>query len=54
MIRLLDISSQHPWLEAVLLKAGIGHITTLEYLEVEAEDPRITTILPGDFAKKFL
>lgn len=50
----LIIGSQSPWLEAIALEEGAKRITTLEYVPIESQHPQIETIVPKDFASKFL
>lgn len=51
---MLVLGTQMPWLESILLHAGVGHITTLDYVEIECEHPNITTVMPRDFARSYL
>ena len=46
----LVIGSTLPWIEALLLKLGAGHITTLEYDPYESKHSKLTTITPTEFA----
>ncbi len=41
-------------METTLLKVGVGHITTLDYVQINSEHPQISTITPGPFAKAYL
>ncbi|TRY73027.1 hypothetical protein TCAL_01895 [Tigriopus californicus] len=50
----LIVGSQFPWLEVIALEAGAKRITTLEYVPIESRHPQIKTIVPKDFALKFL
>ena len=45
---------QNPWLEAVILEAGAASVTTLEYVELDVDHPKIQSILPKVFREKFL
>ena len=42
--RLLVIGSAWPWIESLLLAEGAAHVTTLDYLPIEADHPRVTTL----------
>ena len=47
----LVIGSTLPWVEVILLAEGVGHITTLDYVPIECEHPKITTMTPSEMAK---
>ena len=50
----LVIGSQRPWLEAIIMKAGAKHITTLDYVPIKCDVPMITTVTPDTFGEMFL
>eukprot|EP00095_Tigriopus_kingsejongensis_P012166 maker-scaffold345_size201316-snap-gene-1.21 protein:Tk12166 transcript:maker-scaffold345_size201316-snap-gene-1.21-mRNA-1 annotation:"hypothetical protein GUITHDRAFT_82324" len=50
----LIIGSRAPWLEAIFLFAGVGHITTLEYAKIYSKHPKITAMVPPDFSQMYL
>jgi len=52
--RCLVIGSETPWVEAVLLAAGADSVVTLEYGKIKSTHPKVTTMLPSEFAKGFL
>ena len=52
--RALVIGSINPWVEASLLEAGAGHITTLEYQKFRSYHPNITVVQPDAFTKDYL
>ena len=45
----LVIGSQSPWIEAILLELGAGHVTTLEYEEIDVGHPDLTVLTPAQF-----
>jgi hypothetical protein len=52
--RILVIGSETPWLEAYLLNAGVGRITTLEYATITTDHPLIKSITPNEFNELYL
>lgn len=46
--------SQGPWAEAALLALGASHILTVEYMQIETDHPRLSTLQPSSIAKKYL
>ncbi len=50
----LVLGSETPWLEALLLEAGVSNITTLDYVPITSKHPRISTLTPRAMAKKYL
>jgi hypothetical protein len=46
--------SQGPWAEAALLALGASHILTVEYMPIETDHPRLSTLQPASIAKKYL
>eukprot|EP00928_Gymnodinium_smaydae_P000267 TRINITY_DN1009_c0_g1_i1.p1 TRINITY_DN1009_c0_g1~~TRINITY_DN1009_c0_g1_i1.p1 ORF type:complete len:360 (-),score=56.05 TRINITY_DN1009_c0_g1_i1:172-1251(-) len=44
------LGSQSPWLEALLLQAGVAHVTTVEYSDIKSTEPQIDTMHPSDWA----
>ena len=51
---ILVISTQEPWIEAILLELGAKRITILEYNDIFNEHPQLFPIKPSDFAEKYL
>ncbi len=51
---LLVVGSQEPWIEMTLIKAGVQHVTTLDYDKIHCDHPKISTITPKLFAEAFL
>ena len=45
------IGSQTPWIEAILLNANVGHITTIDYNKPICSHEKITVISYDDFVK---
>ena len=45
----LVVGSQSPWIEVLLLAAGVKHITTAEYGIIYTEHPQMSWIHPKDF-----
>ena len=52
--RVLVVGSQSPWLEALLLENGAGHVTTLDYVKINCDHPNITTITPDELRQAYL
>jgi len=50
---ILVIGSENPWVEACALRAGAGHVTTIEYGEILSKHPNVTTMTP-DTARRFV
>lgn len=48
------IGSQKPWAEAALLSAGAAHVTTVEYMEIRTDHPRLSTIHPFKLHRDYL
>jgi hypothetical protein len=48
------LGSEDPWLEGILLSKGVDKLTTVEYQEIEAEHPKMSTLTPKQLAEKFL
>eukprot|EP00474_Spongospora_subterranea_P009955 CRZ10413.1 hypothetical protein [Spongospora subterranea] len=48
------IGSEHPWVEAMALRAGSGPILTVEFGEIISEHPMISTMIPKEFTESFL
>mmetsp|Transcript_33188 Transcript_33188/g.45502 ORF Transcript_33188/g.45502 Transcript_33188/m.45502 type:complete len:346 (-) Transcript_33188:107-1144(-) len=48
------LGTQHPWLEKGLIHFGAKHITTIEYMKIISEHPKLSTMHPVEMAKKFL
>eukprot|EP00474_Spongospora_subterranea_P009935 CRZ10393.1 hypothetical protein [Spongospora subterranea] len=48
------IGSEHPWVEAMALRAGSGPILTVEFGKIVSEHPMISTMVPKEFTEKFL
>ena len=46
--------TQNPWAEAGLLAKGAEHITTVEYMKIDTDHPRLNGIHPHDIAKAYL
>eukprot|EP00928_Gymnodinium_smaydae_P063498 TRINITY_DN47057_c0_g1_i1.p1 TRINITY_DN47057_c0_g1~~TRINITY_DN47057_c0_g1_i1.p1 ORF type:complete len:372 (-),score=50.49 TRINITY_DN47057_c0_g1_i1:108-1223(-) len=44
------LGSQSPWLEVLLLQAGVAHVTTIEYSDIKSTEPKIETMHPSDWA----
>ena len=51
--RVLVVGSERPWVEAVCLKLGAAHVTTLEYGQIDNAHPQITTLTPGEFRELY-
>ena len=51
--RVLVIGSENPWVEACVLAKGASSVTTLEYGAIKSEHPRITTMLPKEFRRRW-
>ena len=47
--RVLVIGSQSPWVEALCLAAGAGHVFTLEYGKLATDHPGVTVLTPEEF-----
>ena len=47
--RVLVIGSQSPWVEALCLAAGAGHVFTLEYGKLATDHPDVTVLTPEEF-----
>jgi Caenorhabditis protein of unknown function, DUF268 len=50
---IMVIGSSAPWLEATLLVLGAQKVTTLEYGELISEHPKIVTMTPDVFQRKY-
>ena len=48
------IGSQKPWIEAILLFLGAGHVTTMDYASIENSISNLTTILPLDLTQMYI
>jgi len=46
--------TQEPWAEAALLAAGARYITTVEYMKIKTNHPKLTGVHPGEISKNFL
>lgn len=46
--------SQSPWAEAALIGAGALQVTTVEYMKIQTNHPKLVTIHPYDLATKYL
>ena len=46
--------TQFPWAESGLLAKGAAHITTVEYMRIDTNHPRLNGIHPHDIAKSYL
>ena len=44
--------TEWPWIEAILLAKNASHVTTLEYVAIETDDPRVTTVTPEEMAER--
>ena len=51
--RVLVVGSERPWVEAICLKLGAAHVTTLEYGRIDNTHPQITTRTPGEFRELY-
>ena len=49
----LVIGSENPWVEACVLAAGAGRVTTLEYGVITSLHPQITTLTPDALRSQF-
>jgi len=45
---ILVIGSSWPWIESLLLAEGAAHVTTLDYLPISSDHPRVTTLQPAE------
>jgi len=45
------LGTQSPWLEALLLHAGVGNVTTIEYATITSTHPQLKTMHPSDWAQ---
>jgi hypothetical protein len=52
--RVLVLGSQEPWLEAMALRAGADHVTTVDYAPLVSRHPQVTTLTPDALAAAFL
>jgi hypothetical protein len=50
----LIVGSQKPWVETLVLEAGAANITTLDYVQIKSDYPKITTITPPQLSKLYL
>jgi hypothetical protein len=48
------VGTQHPWAERGLLHYGAKHITTIEYMKIESQHPKLSTMYPVEAARRFL
>lgn len=48
------VGTEYPWVEALLLNANVGHVTTMDYSDLISSHPRITAILPQKLAERYL
>jgi hypothetical protein len=48
------LGSMNPWAEGQLIAAGANHVTTIEYLELTTDHPRLTTLHPSEAANLYL
>ena len=50
----LVIGSETPWIEVMALRNGARHVTTVDYVKMISEDPRLSIIHANDFNSMFL
>jgi hypothetical protein len=48
------LGTQVPWAEGALIGAGARRVTTVEYMEIVSQHPRVDTITPAALAQKVL
>jgi hypothetical protein len=48
------LGSQTPWAEGQLIAAGANHVTTIEYMTLTTDHPKLSTLHPSVAAKMFL
>eukprot|EP00386_Alphamonas_edax_P007657 GDKI01025476.1.p1 GENE.GDKI01025476.1~~GDKI01025476.1.p1 ORF type:complete len:391 (-),score=101.88 GDKI01025476.1:337-1509(-) len=48
------IGSETPWAEAVLLKFGARHVSTIEYMPIHTDHPQLTAYHPSQIAHTYL
>ena len=48
------VGTQHPWAERGLLHYGAKHITTIEYMKIESQHPKLSTMHPVEAARRYL
>jgi len=48
----LVIGSEHPWIEALLLSAGVDHVTSLDYNPRPTNHSQISTLTPMQLVEK--
>jgi Caenorhabditis protein of unknown function, DUF268 len=44
------IGTQHPWAEAMLVKAGAKYVTTVEYMRINSKHPKVGALTPQQLA----
>mmetsp|Transcript_6141 Transcript_6141/g.16356 ORF Transcript_6141/g.16356 Transcript_6141/m.16356 type:complete len:430 (-) Transcript_6141:604-1893(-) len=52
--RALVVGSENPWIEAILLAAGVREVVTLEYTKIVSEHPQLIAMQPPAFANAYL
>jgi len=52
--RALVVGSERPWLESCLLEAGVDHVVTLEYSQINSTHPKVSAMIPSEFAAAYL
>jgi len=50
----LVIGSETPWIEVMALRNGARHVTTVDYVKMISEDPRLSILHANDFNSMFL
>ena len=48
------LGTQHPWAESGLIFYGAKHVTTIEYMKIESQHPKLSTMHPVEAAKRYL
>ena len=46
------VGTQHPWAEAMLIKGGAKHITTVEYMKIKSTHPKVSALTPQELAER--
>lgn len=52
--RVLIVGSEKPWVEVIALEAGARETVTLEFSEIDAQDPRMSTYTPSEFVSAYV
>ena len=50
----LGLGSETPWIEVMALRNGARHVTTVDYVKMISEDPRLSILHANDFNSMFL